>query len=755
MSSHLDTTEDLLRQNERLRHLAAKLAGRDLSPDDVVQEAWLGAIRTRQPEAVRNGRAWWTILLRNAAHNLRRSGVRRRAREQSAVPPATDSTPGPFDLAVFEERRRDLIAVVETLPPAQRDVVLARYWQGMEPAEIARRNKERPAAVRQRLQRAIDNLRQRLDRRVQSDRAAWLLPLMIGADHAPTAWHGGVVITVGGWMMMKKVLVAIAVVLLLSCGLLVWQPWQASAVVPGETSHPVSLVLPGASADQEVHTDRTQAPHLPASVPPPSTASGRVLLDANGSPVAGVAFWAAGRPFSGHRGTAPEGARTTDQRGRYDVEDLAPHNWLWFQLDEGLSLALPPATWVATEQVDVPRRRQVKVELRSLPAGEPWHIVVYPAYESADGEPEMAGCHVTPLDRSGAAELWLVRRMLVAEGTTAPARATFPLVDGLPHSFGCSATGYEMVPANQEAIDQDLVIAHAGERRVVFPFEILEPDGATVSSLDGRWVIAPEPGGWSHAGGFEGGRGFLSRGAAEQRNDVWLSFILKDGEVFRFALDDIKMTDRYALRMVRGDGRKAARRLQVPAVVSGWPDWRAYVLQGTRWRWTEKFDWFHPGQQGGSAIAAWQHGKELILQTGDSTQEIGAVLLVTTDGRIARQVDNQLVVASHVAMQPVKPQELIDQYALPNGAMSVKVSQQIQLPEHVHWPDGGWIQVDWMRLRRVEHFGWRLSLAADSSDQHQALPAQLEYSAPDGARSRLILAMDNVAEPISIEQRRQ
>ncbi|HIE70632.1 MAG TPA: sigma-70 family RNA polymerase sigma factor, partial [Planctomycetes bacterium] len=121
----------------------------------------------------------WTIFLRNAAHNLRRSGVRRRAREQSAVPPATDSTPGPFDLAVFEERRRDLIAVVETLPPAQRDVVLARYWQGMEPAEIARRNKERPAAVRQRLQRAIDNLRQRLDRRVQSDRAAWLLPLML------------------------------------------------------------------------------------------------------------------------------------------------------------------------------------------------------------------------------------------------------------------------------------------------------------------------------------------------------------------------------------------------------------------------------------------------------------------------------------------------------------------------------------------------------------------------------------------------
>ena len=127
---------------------------------------------------------------------------------------------------------------MQSLPTAQRDVLVARYWQGLEPHEIAARNQEEPAAVRQRLRRATENVRARIGRR-QDECAAWLAPFLVGM---PTGVKLGVGATVLlGGMMMKQVVAVVAVLLLLTLGLLTYGPWQVGAASPSPPTQPPNL----------------------------------------------------------------------------------------------------------------------------------------------------------------------------------------------------------------------------------------------------------------------------------------------------------------------------------------------------------------------------------------------------------------------------------------------------------------------------------------------------------------------------------
>src|SRR5690606_12989445 len=181
MDSLSPSTTDLLARDAWLRRLAAAVACDDAHAADLAQETWLRVLRARLQEPLRDVNAWLATLLHNTARNMERGAARRRRRENIVARDRAEAAADPFDLAVYEERRRTLVAAVEALPPAQRDVVVARYWRGFEPAEIARRNGEDPAAVRQRLRRALARLRAGLDDEGRGGRAAWLAPLWIGA----------------------------------------------------------------------------------------------------------------------------------------------------------------------------------------------------------------------------------------------------------------------------------------------------------------------------------------------------------------------------------------------------------------------------------------------------------------------------------------------------------------------------------------------------------------------------------------------
>jgi hypothetical protein len=97
-----------------------------------------------------------------------------------------------------ETLRRVFDAVLALEQPYQ-ETVLLRYYQGLTPGEIAARTDVPIATVRGRLQRALEQLRERLDRASGGDRDAWsrcLVPLL---EAGKACKHGTVGTLVGGW----------------------------------------------------------------------------------------------------------------------------------------------------------------------------------------------------------------------------------------------------------------------------------------------------------------------------------------------------------------------------------------------------------------------------------------------------------------------------------------------------------------------------------------------------------------------------
>ncbi|MEW6745141.1 MAG: sigma factor [Planctomycetota bacterium] len=80
--------EAMLAHERWVRALARSLVLDDALTDDVVQQAWLAALRS-PPRAGRGLRGWLATVVRNTARTLRRDEARRRSREQAAARPET------------------------------------------------------------------------------------------------------------------------------------------------------------------------------------------------------------------------------------------------------------------------------------------------------------------------------------------------------------------------------------------------------------------------------------------------------------------------------------------------------------------------------------------------------------------------------------------------------------------------------------------------------------------------------------------
>jgi RNA polymerase sigma-70 factor, ECF subfamily len=97
---------------------------------DLVQEAFVRLMR--QPTEPENVRAWLVTTLRRLATDRRRSIFRRLRRERTKVP---SSWFEPTIVATLDGR--DVAALIETLPPRQREVVVLRLWNDLTFADIA------------------------------------------------------------------------------------------------------------------------------------------------------------------------------------------------------------------------------------------------------------------------------------------------------------------------------------------------------------------------------------------------------------------------------------------------------------------------------------------------------------------------------------------------------------------------------------------------------------------------------------------
>lgn len=158
--------EALVRAHQLTAIRAAALITRDRAlAEDVVQSAFLRAYeRIDQFDSARPFRPWFmTMVVRDAT-----KARRRRAR---AVPLAeggeatllllalADPTTLPADAAEREETRLAIWAALGTLPDAQREVIIQRYFLGLSEAEMAGQQAVPKGTIKWRLAAARARLR--------------------------------------------------------------------------------------------------------------------------------------------------------------------------------------------------------------------------------------------------------------------------------------------------------------------------------------------------------------------------------------------------------------------------------------------------------------------------------------------------------------------------------------------------------------------------------------------------------------------
>ncbi|QDV07416.1 RNA polymerase sigma factor SigV [Planctomycetes bacterium Poly30] len=171
----MTSLETELAQHARfLRALARRLVAEDADADDRVQETYLAAL-TARGEAPWRLRAWLASVLKHNASKAQRSDRHRSDRElMKALPETAPATSDPARAAEEIELARRLLGHVEALDEPYRSVVFLRFYEGLDPREIAEHTGVGAATVKTRLGRALALLRGRLDVEGPRGRESWL-----------------------------------------------------------------------------------------------------------------------------------------------------------------------------------------------------------------------------------------------------------------------------------------------------------------------------------------------------------------------------------------------------------------------------------------------------------------------------------------------------------------------------------------------------------------------------------------------------
>lgn len=152
--------ESLLEHDSFLRAMARRLLGDDVAADDIVQEAWLVALRSaKRPDEVRAG--WLAGIVRNLVRRSRRDGERRARRER--VVARADEVVATDDACAEEAVRRKIAEIVVALPAIYREPLVLRYYDGLTPQAIAERLALPGSTVRTRIQRGLLRVRDGLE----------------------------------------------------------------------------------------------------------------------------------------------------------------------------------------------------------------------------------------------------------------------------------------------------------------------------------------------------------------------------------------------------------------------------------------------------------------------------------------------------------------------------------------------------------------------------------------------------------------
>jgi RNA polymerase sigma-70 factor (ECF subfamily) len=155
--------------------LAYRITGQQVLAQDVVHDAFMALWRA--PEAYDPARGAFRTFFLSLVHHRAVDTVRReeriRARQERAsnLEPAAveDPAEGVTDAADLADRRIEVRAALETLPPEQRQVLEMAYFGGRTQAQIAEEITIPIGTVKTRTLAAMRKLRRTLDRHATED----------------------------------------------------------------------------------------------------------------------------------------------------------------------------------------------------------------------------------------------------------------------------------------------------------------------------------------------------------------------------------------------------------------------------------------------------------------------------------------------------------------------------------------------------------------------------------------------------------
>ena len=203
--------------------------------EDLVQQTFVAAIEgASRFDAERSVRGWLLGILANQARKLQRDEAR-------VPPPGADTAIDPLAEVQTQEFTAAVDAAISTLPEVYQPVLVLHLKHGMIAAEIAHALRRPPGTVRTQLMRALELLKKALPPSIAVGACVLLTPLrglaamkqavLANAAHHVAAAAGvaggtaGAVATaslVGGTVLMKKAIAAIACAVVLCIGALVW-----------------------------------------------------------------------------------------------------------------------------------------------------------------------------------------------------------------------------------------------------------------------------------------------------------------------------------------------------------------------------------------------------------------------------------------------------------------------------------------------------------------------------------------------------
>ena len=299
--------DELLTHATWVRELAWRLVRDDGVADEIVQDTWLAAL-SHPPRSGRPVRPWLRTLLANVARKRWRSERRRREREAIAAgreAAQAPSSPTGSELVAQIELQRQLTSEVLELREPYRTAILRRFYRGESAAQIARRTGTPAGTVRSQIDRGLDLLRARMQRRHGGDRRALHLGLFSLAGERPGPVLGALASALQGVLLVKEsgklVGVAGIVLVLLVVSIGGWRALEggdgepqaapvemsaASKTGEDDVQVPEASELPGSEAVRQPVAEPAPAVTVPAAVR--STRLVARVVDGSGLPLEGA-----------------------------------------------------------------------------------------------------------------------------------------------------------------------------------------------------------------------------------------------------------------------------------------------------------------------------------------------------------------------------------------------------------------------------------------------------------------------------------